>query len=78
MNISHLIIGIIAVCWGSVMIYYAKSENIPAIIKPFIKGSVKNKRLDKFLSLFLGYATVVCGILFIVGGLIGRKLLPVP
>jgi small-conductance mechanosensitive channel len=78
MNTTHLIIGIIAVCWGSVMIYYSKSENVPTIIKPFIKGSLKNKRLETILSLFLGYGTVICGILFIIGGLIDRKLLPVP
>lgn len=78
MNLTHLIIGVIAVCWGGLMIYYARSENVPTIIKPFIKGSLKIEKLAAMLSLFLGFGTVICGFLFIAGGLMGRKLLPVP
>jgi uncharacterized membrane protein len=77
MDITYLIIGIIAVCWGSVTIYYAKSESedVPTIIKPFFDCSIKNKKLQEILYLFVGFVAVIYGMLFILNSIIGRNLL---
>ena len=76
---EHLIIGFIGFLWGSGMIYFARTENIPAIVKPFLFSSwIKSDRINRALAVLLGTGTVICSILFIIGGLSGRKILPFP
>ena len=79
MNVLHLVIGIIAVCWGGGMIYYARAKNVPWIVKPFISTWwIESKGVNNFIAIILGAATIIAGFFFIIGGLIGRKILPYP
>ena len=78
MEITQLSIGAVCILWGGAAIYYAKSENVPLLIRPFVRGNLKNKTLNQILSLALGIGTVFCGIIFVIAGLMGINLLPFP
>lgn len=79
MNVLHLVIGIIGVIWGGGMIYYARAKNVPWIVKPFISTWwIESKGVNNFIAIILGAASIFVGFLYIIGGLIGRKILPYP
>ena len=79
MNTQHLIIGIIGVCWSSGMIYFSQAKKVPSIVKPFIyTWWIKSEKANQLMALIFGIGGVIGGIIFIIGGLTGRKIFPFP
>jgi hypothetical protein len=72
MNGQRLLIGIIAICWGSGMIYYAQAKDVPPIVKLFISSWwIKSERVNRILATILGIFTLISGFRFIISGLTG-------
>jgi hypothetical protein len=79
MNTSHLLIGIIAICWGSGMIYYARAKNVPWIVKPFISTWwIESKTVNNFIAIIFGACSIIGGFLYVIGGLTGWKIMAYP
>lgn len=76
---SHLLIGILAVAWGSGMIYFSRAKNVPSIVKPFIESWwIRSRRINNAFALIFGIGTLIGGLLYLVGGLMGIRILSFP
>ena len=79
MILSHFVLGLISVLWGAGMVYWAKAEKVPWIVKPFMFADwIKSERINRFIATVMGYASIISGLLFLLGGLFGRKVWPFP
>ena len=76
--LHQLIIGVVAICWGGGMLYYARAKEVPTVIKPFVRASWGSERTNRVLCAVLGAGTVVSGIALVIGAIIGWEVWPLP
>lgn len=79
MVVSHLLIGIVGLFWGLGMVYFSKREKIPVLVRPFLFADwIKNDQINRAIARFGGYASIFVSTLFLLGGLLGSRIWPVP
>jgi hypothetical protein len=76
MMIRELVIGVIAIAWGGGMLYYARADRIPTLVKPFVRASWGSERTNRILCGILGAGTVASGVVVVVAAIIGWDVLP--
>ena len=61
------------------MVYFAKKNTAPFIVKPFISTwRIKSEKANRIIATIMGYSTILCSLVFLIGGLAGKKLWPFP
>lgn len=79
MILSHIIIGILGLIWGSGLVFFAKKSDIPLLVRPFMTSWwIKDAGVNRLLNLLLGYGSIISGLLFLVGGIMGNRIWPYP
>jgi hypothetical protein len=74
--IRELVIGLIAVAWGGGMLYYARADKIPTLVRPFVRASWGGERANRILGAILGAGAVASGVVFVAAAIIGWDVLP--
>ena len=76
---KQIIFGIVAVCYGGGILYYAQAKHIPPLVKPFVSTWwIKSDKVNRAICAVLGFGTFIVGIVNIVAGLIGWNIFPLP
>jgi hypothetical protein len=58
---------------------FFSAKKVPSIVKPFIyTWWIKSEKANQLMALIFGIGGVIGGIIFIIGGLTGRKIFPFP
>lgn len=71
MNILQLVIGLLGILWGSLLIYYAKSESVPSLIRPLVRISYFGGVAKGGVGIVVGVVMILFAILALVGSLRG-------